>query len=52
MVSNMNAPMNRWKYMTAGDHRKSFLRIRPEDNVVSNQTIIKITKKNIHVLNL
>lgn len=41
MITDLNAPRNRWKYMTINEYRKPYIKIRPDDNVVSNQKTIK-----------
>jgi hypothetical protein len=40
MAKDLNAPRARWKWMKIAEHRKPFIKIRPEDNVVSPKFII------------
>jgi len=46
MVKDLNAPIARWKWMKIGEHRKPFIKIRPEDNVVSQMITVLFVKKS------
>ncbi len=49
MVKDLNAPVTRWKSMKIGEVRKPFIKIRPEDNVVSQMITILRVKKQLNV---
>jgi len=42
MTKDLNGPVTRWKWMKFAEHRKPFIKIRPEDHVVSSLKIVRL----------